>query len=52
AGELHSGLRFGRIDAIFASGLHEYLTNFLDRLSDLGGEIDRAFFAAPVPVSA
>jgi uncharacterized alpha-E superfamily protein len=45
AGELHSRLRFGRIDAIFAGGLHEYLTDFLHRLSALGHEIDAAFFA-------
>ncbi len=44
AGELYAALQFGRIDVIFSSGLHEYLTAFLDRLGELGGEINRSFF--------
>lgn len=44
AGELHAALQFGRIDVIFSSGLHEYLTAFLDRLGELGSEINRSFF--------
>jgi uncharacterized alpha-E superfamily protein len=44
AGELHAGLRFGRIDTIFSGGLHEYLTEFLSRLQELGEEVDRSFF--------
>ena len=44
AGELHAGLRFGRIDTIFSSGLHEYLTDFLSRLQELGAEVNRSFF--------
>jgi uncharacterized alpha-E superfamily protein len=44
AGELYAALQFGRIDVIFNSGLHEYLTAFLDRLGELGGEINRSFF--------
>mgnify|MGYP002622450336 CR=1 FL=1 len=45
AGELHSMLRFGRIDSIFAGGLHEYLTVFLSRLNELGHEVTRSFFS-------
>jgi len=41
---LHAGLRFGRIDTIFSGGLHEYLTEFLSRLQELGEEVDRSFF--------
>ncbi|HKB84069.1 MAG TPA: alpha-E domain-containing protein [Burkholderiales bacterium] len=44
AGELHAGLQFGRIDAIFSAGLHEYLTDFLSRLQELGDEVNRSFF--------
>ena len=44
AGELHAELHFGRIEKIFAQGLHEYLTGFLSRTNLLGGEINRAFF--------
>ena len=46
AGEMHAALHFGRIDMIFAHGLHEYLTDFLLRVKVLAGEINSAFFAA------
>ncbi len=39
AGELHAGLRYGRIDNIFQTGLHEFLTQYIDRTFDLGDEI-------------
>jgi uncharacterized alpha-E superfamily protein len=48
AGELHASLRFGRIEEIFRAGLHEFLTDFLRRMSDLGDEINREFLW-PVP---
>jgi uncharacterized alpha-E superfamily protein len=44
AGELHAELHFGRIERIFGTGLHEYLTGFLERITTLGGEINRGFF--------
>jgi uncharacterized alpha-E superfamily protein len=43
AGRLDSDLRFGRIDEILATGLHAYLTQFLDRINDLGLGISRDF---------
>jgi uncharacterized alpha-E superfamily protein len=43
-GELHAELHFGRIERIFNTGLHEYLTGFLDRITTLGSEINRGFF--------
>ena len=49
AGRLQSDLRFGRIDEILATGLHAYLTQFLDRVNDLGVGISRDFL---VPVAA
>ena len=48
AGRLHADLQFGRIDEILATGLHAYLTQFLDRVSDLGYGISRDFLV-PVP---
>ncbi len=43
AGKLLADLRFGRIDEILATGLHAYLTQFLDRVNSLGGRISRDF---------
>jgi len=43
AGELHSQLRYGRIEQIMESGLHEYLMDFLDRVGALSNEINRVF---------
>ena len=44
AGELHAELHFGRIEKIFGMGLHEYLTDFLNRTNTLGAEINSGFF--------
>jgi uncharacterized alpha-E superfamily protein len=44
AGALWSELHFGRIDVIFNRGLHEYLTEFLERTAALGEEINRSYF--------
>ncbi|MGH8316244.1 MAG: alpha-E domain-containing protein [Steroidobacterales bacterium] len=43
SGELHARLRFARTDDIIRFGLHEYLMEFLDRISELGGEINSQF---------
>ena len=43
SGELHAKLHFGRTDDIIRFGLHEYLMEFLDRISDLGDEISSHF---------
>ncbi len=43
AGRLRADLQFARIDEILATGLHAYLTQFLDRVSDLGFGISRDF---------
>jgi uncharacterized alpha-E superfamily protein len=48
AGELEATLRFGRIDDIVRSGLHEYVVRLLSRLQDLGNRIADDFL---VPVS-
>ncbi|HET9822947.1 MAG TPA: alpha-E domain-containing protein [Burkholderiaceae bacterium] len=49
AGRLQSDLQYGRIDEILATGLHAYLTQFLDRAADLGVGISRDFL---VPMAA
>ena len=43
AGKLCSELKYGRIDEILATGLDAYLTQFLDRVNDLGAHISRDF---------
>jgi uncharacterized alpha-E superfamily protein len=43
AGRLLADLRYGRIDEILATGLHAYLTQFLDRVNELGAGISRDF---------
>lgn len=47
AGRLRADLQYSRIDEILATGLHAYLTQFLDRVGDLGYGISRDFL---VPV--
>jgi len=46
AGRLGSDLQYGRIDEILATGLHAYLTQFLDRVNDLGAHISREYLVA------
>ncbi|MEO8119289.1 MAG: alpha-E domain-containing protein [Rhodoferax sp.] len=49
AGKLCAELKYGRIDEILATGLHAYLTQFLDRVNDLGAHISQDFL---VPAAA
>jgi uncharacterized alpha-E superfamily protein len=49
AGRLQSDLQYGRIDEILATGLHAYLSQFLDRVGVLGVGISRDFL---VPMAA
>jgi uncharacterized alpha-E superfamily protein len=49
AGRLRAELQYGRIDEILATGLHAYLTQFLERVNTLGAGISRDFL---VPVAA
>jgi len=46
AGKLRAELQYGRIDEILTTGLHAYLTQFLDRVNDLGANISREFLVA------
>ncbi len=45
AGELHAALHFARIETIFKQGLHEYLTDFLVKIDNLGQEIRLGYLA-------
>jgi uncharacterized alpha-E superfamily protein len=41
--ELHARLMHGDVEEIFASGLHEYLTQCLEDINELGNRIQRAY---------
>ena len=43
AGRLRAELQYGNIEEILANGLHAFLTQFLDRVNDLGVRISRDF---------
>lgn len=49
AGKLHAELQFGRIEEILAGGLHDYLTEFFERIFELGNCVSRDFL---VPLTA
>jgi uncharacterized alpha-E superfamily protein len=44
SGLLHAELKYGSIDDIFSYGLHEYLSNFLERIYSLGDLINTTYF--------
>jgi uncharacterized alpha-E superfamily protein len=46
AGAVLAGLQYGRISEIFAGGLHEYLTAFLDSMHDVSTDIQASFFSS------
>jgi uncharacterized alpha-E superfamily protein len=49
AGRLHAELKFGSIEEILKAGLHDYLTQFLERIYELGNRVSRDFL---VPLAA
>jgi uncharacterized alpha-E superfamily protein len=49
AGKLRADLQYGSIDEILATGLHAFLTQFLDRVNELGGRISRDFLVPATP---
>jgi len=46
SGELHARLRYGRIEDILAAGLHDYLTDMINRTAALGSEIEAFYIRA------
>ncbi len=49
AGKIHSELQFARIEDILEAGLHDTLTDFMERIFELGNRISRDFL---VPLAA
>jgi uncharacterized alpha-E superfamily protein len=49
AGELHASVHYGRIENIYEVGLHEWLSDFIERLQDLGDRVAKDFML-PVEV--
>ena len=49
AGKLHAELKFASIDDVLAAGLHDYLTQFLERIYSLGNRISHDFL---VPITS
>jgi len=43
AGRLHADLRFNSIEDIMRHGLHDFLTDFLEQIYDLGNRVSRDF---------
>jgi uncharacterized alpha-E superfamily protein len=43
AGKLRADLQYARIDEILATGLHAFLTQFLDRVNEIGAHVSREF---------
>ena len=48
-GRILSQLRYGRIQDIFATGLHEYLTDYLGSMQSLSTQVQKSFFAPTLP---
>lgn len=48
AGRLYSEMRYGRIDDILSRGLHVFLTDFMDRIEDLGDRIHQDFLETSI----
>ncbi len=46
AGELQSRLHYGRIDGILKGGMHEFLTEMIERTAVLGSEIEAFYIKA------
>jgi uncharacterized alpha-E superfamily protein len=45
AGALYAQLRYGRIEDIFQNGLHEFLTDVIDRTIALGEQVSKQYLA-------
>ncbi|MFD2264655.1 alpha-E domain-containing protein [Lacibacterium aquatile] len=46
AGKLHGELRYGKVDDLFTTGLHEFLVEFIKRNNQLGQEIAENYLFA------
>jgi len=50
AGEIHASLQYGRIDQVFARGLHEFLDAFVLSNNRLGQQIQQDFLMSEVVI--
>ncbi|ODS01598.1 hypothetical protein AUC69_06305 [Methyloceanibacter superfactus] len=48
AGQTYALLRYGRIDRVFRDGLHEFLTEFIERNNALGLQLQEDFLMVPM----
>jgi uncharacterized alpha-E superfamily protein len=51
AGQIHAGLKYGRIDRIMKSGLHEFLTSFIESNRALGVQLQDDFLMTPTIIA-
>jgi uncharacterized alpha-E superfamily protein len=51
AGQTYARLKYGRISRIFRSGLHEFLTSFIESNNTLGMQIQEDFLMIPAAVA-
>ena len=51
AGQTYARLKYGRIDRIFRSGLHEFLSSFIDSNDALGAQIQEDFLMVRAAVA-
>ena len=51
AGQIYAQLRYGRIDKIFQSGLHEFLTDFIASNNAVGTQLQEDFLMTPKPIA-
>ena len=51
AGQTYARLKYGRIDRIFSSGLHEFLTCFIDSNNALGVQLQDDFLMTPTAMA-
>jgi uncharacterized alpha-E superfamily protein len=51
AGQIYAGLKYGRIDRIMRSGLHEFLTSFIESNRALGLQLQDDFLMTPTIIA-
>lgn len=51
AGQTYAQLCYGRIDRIFGEGLHEFLTEFVERNNALGTQLQEDFLMTPIAMA-
>ncbi len=52
AGQTYARFKYGRIDKIFGTGLHEFLVDFIENNNALGNQIQEDFLMTPASIAA